>query len=226
MNKRIQALFLAFLLLLSLAFGCKGKEAEPAAPANVAADGETFAFPENETDFGLLRTPGSQEAAYAYKAFFLPAQDGTAQPYVGDTMPYYEDGTYYIYYLKEGGDSYNHSIYLATTKDFVTYTEKDDVVLEASRAGGQDGWIGTGSVVKVKDTYYFFYTGHAFSDSYEFKEKILVAKGSSLEERFQGSPGLLRRGHGHHHPDRYRRSEQQGPDFEVHPVRGSYHNYL
>ena len=180
MNKRIQALFLAFLLLLSLAFGCKGKEAEPAAPANVAADGETFAFPENETDFGLLRTPGSQEAAYAYKAFFLPAQDGTAQPYVGDTMPYYEDGTYYIYYLKEGGDSYNHSIYLATTKDFVTYTEKDDVVLEASRAGGQDGWIGTGSVVKVKDTYYFFYTGHAFSDSYEFKEKILVAKGSSL----------------------------------------------
>ena len=236
MNKRIQALFLAFLLLLSLAFGCKGKEAEPAAPANVAADGETFAFPENETDFGLLRTPGSQEAAYAYKAFFLPAQDNGAQPFVGDTMPYYEDGTYYIYYLKEGGDSYNHSIYLATTKDFVTYTEKDDVVLEASRsggqdgwigtgsvvkvkdvyyfkeggdsynhsiylattqdfvsyteydapiiesnrAGGQDGWIGTGSVVKVKDTYYFFYTGHAFSDSYEFKEKILVAKSTDL----------------------------------------------
>jgi hypothetical protein len=180
MNKRIQALFLAFLLLLSLAFGCKGKEAEPAAPANVAADGETFAFPENETDFGLLRTPGSQEAAYAYKTFFLPAQDNGAQPFVGDTMPYYEDGTYYIYYLKEGGDSYNHSIYLATTKDFVTYTEKDDVVLEASRSGGQDGWIGTGSVVKVKDVYYFFYTGHAFSDSYEFKEKILVAKSTDL----------------------------------------------
>ena len=90
MNKRIQALFLAFLLLLSLAFGCKGKEAEPAAPANVAADGETFAFPENETDFAALRTPGSQEAAYAYKAFFLPAQDNGAQPFVGDTMPYYE----------------------------------------------------------------------------------------------------------------------------------------
>ena len=180
MNKRIQALFLAFLLLLSLAFGCKGKEAEPAAPANVAADGESFVFPENETDFGMLRTPGSQEAKYTYKTFFLPAQDNGAQPFVGDTMPYYEDGTYYIYYLKEGGDSYNHSIYLATTKDFVTYTEKDDVVLEASRSGGQDGWIGTGSVVKVKDVYYFFYTGHAFSDSYEFKEKILVAKSTDL----------------------------------------------
>ena len=179
MKKRICALLLAGLLLMSLA-ACKGKDAEPAAPANTAADGETFIFPENETDYAALRTPGSQEAAYTYKAFFLPAPDGTAQPYVGDTMPYYEDGTYYIYYLKEGGDSYNHSIYLTTTKDFVTYTEKDDVVLEASRAGGQDGWIGTGSVVKVKDAYYFFYTGHAFSDSYEFKEKILVAKGDSL----------------------------------------------
>ncbi|MBQ3651016.1 MAG: hypothetical protein II959_01140, partial [Clostridia bacterium] len=156
MKKQSLALFLAILLLVSLGFGCQGKEAAPAAPANVAADGEAFVFPENETDFAALRTPGSQEAAYTYKTFFLPAQDGTAQPYVGDTMPYYEDGTYYIYYLKEGGDSYNHSIYLATTTDFVTYTEKDDVVLEASRAGGQDGWIGTGSVVKVKDTYYFF----------------------------------------------------------------------
>jgi len=180
MKKRSLALILTILLLLSLPFGCKGKEATPAAPANVAADGEAFVFPENETDFAALRTPGSQEAAFTYKTFFLPAQDGAAQPYVGDTMPYYEDGTYYIYYLKEGGDSYNHSIYLATTADFVTFAEKDDVVLEASRSGGQDGWIGTGSVVKVKDAYYFFYTGHAFSDSYEFKEKILVAKGSSL----------------------------------------------
>ena len=70
-------------------------------------------------------------------------------------MPYYEDGVYYIYYLKEGGDSYNHSIYLTTTKDFVTYTEQDEVVLEASDTG-QDAWIGTGSVVKAGGKYYFF----------------------------------------------------------------------
>ena len=181
--KKAVSLMLVLCLALALLAGCKGKinqEAPAPKNENVAADGEAFVFPENETDYAALRTPGSQEAAYTYNAFFLPAVDGTAQPYVGDTMPYYEDGTYYIYYLKEGGDSYNHSIYLATTKDFVTYTEKDDVVLEASRSGGQDGWIGTGSVVKVKDAYYFFYTGHAFADSYEFKEKILVAKGKDL----------------------------------------------
>jgi sucrose-6-phosphate hydrolase SacC (GH32 family) len=151
-------------------------------PAAEAPAGEEGIFAEgvNDKDFSALRTPGSQEAAYEYKSFFLPAVDGISQPYVGDTMPYYEDGVYYIYYLKEGGDSYNHSVYLATTPDFVTYTEYDAPVIEASRGGGQDGWIGTGSVVKVKDEYLFFYTGHASSETYEYMEKIMLARGKSL----------------------------------------------
>ncbi len=178
MKKTTLSMCVSLLLCGLLLFACTPQEA--AKPANTAEDGEAFVYPEGETDFATLRTPGSQEAAYTYQSFFLPAQDNGTQPYVGDTMPYYEDGTYYIYYLKEGGDSYNHSVYLTTTKDFVTYTEQDAVVLEASRSGGQDGWIGTGSVVKVKDVYYFFYTGHAGSDSYEYKEKIMVAKSDNL----------------------------------------------
>ena len=178
MKKTTLSMCVSLLLCSLLLFACTPQAA--AKPANTAEDGEAFVYPEGETDFSTLRTPGSQEAAYTYQSFFLPAQDNGTQPYVGDTMPYYEDGTYYIYYLKEGGDSYNHSVYLTTTKDFVTYTEQDTVVLEASRSGGQDGWIGTGSVVKVKDVYYFFYTGHAGSDSYEYKEKIMVAKSDNL----------------------------------------------
>lgn len=144
--------------------------------------------PDNDKDFSKLRTPGSQEASYEYPTFFLPEADGINQPYVGDTMPYYEDGVFYIYYLKEGGDSYNHSIYLATTTDFVNYTEQDEPVLEASRSGGQDGWIGTGSVVKIDETYYFFYTGHTSSATAEYKEKILVAKSDNLRsfEKVEG----------------------------------------
>ena len=149
-------------------------EAQPETPAD---QGEPFADVTDDKDFSALRTPGSQEAAYAYRSFFLPAIDGIKQPYVGDTMPYYEDGTYYIYYLKEGGDSYNHSIYLTTTKDFVTYTEYDDPIVESARSGGQDGWAGTGSVVKVKDEYLFFYTGHASAETYEYMEKIMLARG-------------------------------------------------
>lgn len=175
MKKRLFCVLFAILFAVSMLLACTPK----ASAVPTAEDGEAFVFPENETDYAALRTPGSQEAAYTYRAFFLPAEDNGQQPFVGDTMPYYEDGVYYIYYLKQGGDSYNHSIYLTTTTDFVTYTEKDDVVLEASRSGGQDGWVGTGSVVKVKDTYYFFYTGHAGADTYAYKEKIMVAKGST-----------------------------------------------
>lgn len=141
--------------------------------------GDSFAESTDDKDFSSLRTPGSQENAYEYLNFFLPEMDGTRQPYVGDPMPYYEDGVYYIYYLKDGGDSFNHSIYLATTTDFVTYTEYADPVLESSRSGGQDSWIGTGSVVKVEDQYYLFYTGHNSSGSLPFKEKIMVAVGDT-----------------------------------------------
>lgn len=134
---------------------------------------------DKDKDFSVLQTPESQENAYEYKMFFLPEMDGMAQPYVGDTMPYYENGVYYIYYLKEGGDSYRHSIYLTTTKDFVNYSEQDECVLPAT-GSGQDSWIGTGSVVKVEGKHYFFYTGHTDDSSAEYKEKVMVAEGDSL----------------------------------------------
>ncbi|MBR6029394.1 MAG: hypothetical protein IKP40_09915 [Clostridia bacterium] len=187
MTKRLLAILILLGLIALLLTGCQN--AEPAATAVPATDApaptaaapqeEPFAEVTDDKDFSSLRTPGSQEAAYEYMNCFRPAVDGINQPYVGDTMPYYEDGVYYVYYLKEGGDSYNHSIYLATTKDFVTWTEVDAPIIESNRSGGQDGWAGTGSVVRVKDVYYFFYTGHASSDIYEYQEKIMLAKGTS-----------------------------------------------
>ena len=124
---------------------------------------------------GTIHAAGASEV----QNFFLPEADGISQPYVGDCMPYYEDGVYYIYYLKEGGDSYHHAIYLATTTDFLTYTEYDDPILEAEDPPAQDDWVGTGSVVKAKDTYYLFYTGHTESDEFEYAETILLATGST-----------------------------------------------
>ena len=144
------------------------------------ADAAPIVESAEDKDFSTLKTPGSQEMAYTYTTYFLPAVDGINQPYVGDPMPYYEDGVYYIYYLKDGGDSFNHSIYLTTTTDFVTYTEQDAPVLESSRSGGQDSWIGTGSVVKVEDRYYLFYTGHNGASNMEYKEKIMVAVSDNL----------------------------------------------
>lgn len=141
---------------------------------------DAFASNIQDKDFSAMKTPGSQETAYEYRLNFLPGVDGINQPYVGDPMPYYEDGVFYLYYLKEGGDSYNHSIYLATTTDFITFTEVEEPIIEASRSGGQDSWTGTGNIVKVADKYYFFYTGHAPSESYEYMEKIMLAVGDDL----------------------------------------------
>ena len=174
MYKKLIAVILTLILALSLFSACSKSKSSTAEETTVDF------FLDDDKDFSTLRTPGSQEEAYDYDIFFQPEQDGASQPYVGDTMPYYEDGTYYIYYLKEAGDSYNHSIYLATTKDFISYTEYDDPILESNRDGGQDSWIGTGSVVKPGNEYLFFYTGHTSSDAFEFKEKIMVAKGSDL----------------------------------------------
>lgn len=142
--------------------------------------GGEISYPDSDKDFSKTRTPGSQEAAYEYKSFFLPSPDKNSQPYVGDTMPYYENGVYYIYYLKDGGDSYNHSVYLATTTDFINYAEHDEPVLEASRDSSQDSWIGTGSMAKIADKYYFFYTGHSGSADAEYKEKIMLAESDDL----------------------------------------------
>ena len=182
MKMRISSLLVILCVLCLLLTGCGSKDAQPAATEAPKEQSESFAEEVEDKDFSALRTPGSQESAYEYQTFFRPSVDGISQPYVGDTMPYYEDGTYYIYYLKEGGDSYNHSIYLATTPDFAAYTEYDNPVVESARSGGQDGWAGTGSVVKVKNEYLFFYTGHASADTYEYMEKIMLARGSSPTE--------------------------------------------
>ena len=171
--KKLAVMILSFLICL-VSCGC-GNTQSGTGPAAEEVTGNP-----SDKDFTKLNTPGKQESAYEYRTFFLPSEDNGVQPYVGDTMPYYEDGTYYIYYLKDGGDSYNHSVYLVTTTDFVNYTEYDEPILEASRSGGQDGWIGTGSIVKTGDKYYFFYTGHSSDPTAEYKETIMCAQGSSL----------------------------------------------
>ncbi len=124
----------------------------------------------SDKDFSTLRSASAQENAYDYKFNFLPEKDSEGQGYVGDTMPYYEDGTYYIYYLKDRGDSYNHSVYLTTTRDFITYSERQECVLESDHDTAQDTMIGTGSVVKVGEKYH------------DPHEAIMVAEGTSPTE--------------------------------------------
>ena len=167
--KKLSALAVLLCGVMLFAAGCGEETAK-----NYEEDVKT-----TDKDFSSMNTASKQEKAYAYKFSFLPEEDNGEQGYVGDTMPYYENGTYYVYYLKDKGDSYEHSIYLATTTDFVHWDEKQENVLESDRNGGQDAMLGTGSVVKVGEKYYFFYTGHNGGELQEYKEKIMVAEGTS-----------------------------------------------
>lgn len=83
---------------------------------------------------------------------------------LADVIPYYEDGTFYLYYLRNYCDGAPRvegiSWELLTTSDFVTFQEHGEAVV-CGTPEEQDMFIFTGSVLKGADgAYYAFYTGH------------------------------------------------------------------
>ncbi|RII35441.1 DUF4975 domain-containing protein [Clostridium chromiireducens] len=85
--------------------------------------------------------------------------------WVGDCIPYYENGIYYIYYLHDERVKPNEygeetTWHLVTTTDFVNFESKGEAILR----GGPDefNWnIYTGSICKDKEgLYHAFYTGY------------------------------------------------------------------
>ncbi|MBQ8618820.1 MAG: family 43 glycosylhydrolase [Clostridia bacterium] len=90
--------------------------------------------------------------------FFKPSDAVCA-----DFIPYYENGTYYLFYLKDYRDWANHGEgtpwFLVTTKDFVHFEEHGEVLPRGTQAE-QDLYVFTGSVFKAEGVYHIFYTGH------------------------------------------------------------------
>ena len=103
--------------------------------------------------------------------------------FVGDTMPYYEDGKLNIFYLADqrNGKQGYHPWGLIQTKDFLTYEDSGVVINYGETVESQDIALGTGSVIKDKDgLYHAFYTGH--NDTYEPKEAVMHATSKDLKE--------------------------------------------
>ena len=99
----------------------------------------------------------------------------------GDVIPYYEDGTFYLFYLKDHRDPEGYGIgipwCLLTTKDLVHY-EDHGVVIPHGTLDEQDLAVFTGSCAKFNGEYYIFYTGHnhLFRADGKAQERILIAK--------------------------------------------------
>ncbi|MBQ4265169.1 MAG: family 43 glycosylhydrolase [Clostridia bacterium] len=103
-----------------------------------------------------------------------------------DVIPYYEDGVFYLFYLRdlrEGGYAHGDPVSwcLLTTRDFVTY-EEHGVVIPHGTKDDQDFKVFTGSCSKWNGEYYIFYTG---DNPYKLgtddpAEKIMLAKSDDL----------------------------------------------
>ncbi|WP_242939594.1 glycoside hydrolase family protein [Pseudobutyrivibrio xylanivorans] len=106
----------------------------------------------------------------------------SVEGFVGDTMPFYDDGTYNIFYLADqrNGKQGYHPWAMMQTKDFVNYDDKGVVINYGETIKDQDIALGTGSVIKDKNgKYHAFYTGH--NDAYEPKEAVMHAISDDLE---------------------------------------------
>lgn len=109
-----------------------------------------------------------------YKTLFQPKN-----AWVGDPIPFYDNGKFYIYYLHDSrpaGKTF-HPWYLATTSDFYSFEDKGEAIA-CGEDNSQEDALGTGSVIKHNGMYYAFYTAH--NRNLNPNEKIYLATSKDL----------------------------------------------
>lgn len=108
--------------------------------------------PPAETKFNIYPKPTTNTAT------------GSTTGWVGDVMPYYFNGQFEIFYLHDAPDQVKqssagqHAIHRFTSKNLLDFNDLGEAI-PYGNVNTQDHLIGTGSVVKAGDTYYYYYTG-------------------------------------------------------------------
>ena len=125
----------------------------------------------------IMPQPPSQWINFAGNTYY-------SSGYVGDVMPYYDGSKFHIYYLHDGdGNGGYHPIHAFESSDLIHYSYDGKMIAYGADAA-QDRALGTGSVVKVGSTYYFYYTGH--NDIYQAQglqaeEGVMYATSTDLK---------------------------------------------
>jgi len=107
--------------------------------------------------------------------------------WVGDVMPYFDEGKFHLFFLhdatvKPEGKGF-HAIHKFETGNLVDYSYKGEMI-PFGEIDEPDFAIGTGSVIKHEEQYYFYFTGHNGSPSFTSnhpRESILCASSSDLD---------------------------------------------
>ena len=101
--------------------------------------------------------------------------------YVGDPMPFYDNGEFYIFYLldQRTGSLGYHPWALYKTDNFYEYEDIGAVIPYGDSGTDQDIALGTGSVIKDQNgLYHAFYTGH--NDNFSPMEAVMHATSPDL----------------------------------------------
>ena len=170
--KKILVLTLIGAICLGNLTGCTGQGAQEAAESEAEAGKE----PETEPDDVRTEKKYLGEGIEDVKPF--PVSD---TGFVGDPMPYYENGVFHVFYLEDVRDGKlgYHPWALYETDNFYDYEYKGQVLPYGSTAEDQDIALGTGCVIKDKNgMYHAFYTGH--NDHRSPKEAVMHATSGDM----------------------------------------------
>jgi beta-fructofuranosidase len=93
----------------------------------------------------------------------FPKSQQSNLSFVGDTMPYYENGKFNVFYLDDIRDNIENGFHpwsLLQTDNLYNYTNQGIVINHSNNSLDQDLALGTGSVMKDKNgLYHAFFTG-------------------------------------------------------------------
>ncbi len=91
---------------------------------------------------------------------FFPRVNGS---FVGDPMPAYDNNEFNIFYLNDirgGSDLGVHAIHLLSSVNLYNYQNHSEVLPYVNDLDSPELLLGTGSVIKVGDTWHAWYTAH------------------------------------------------------------------
>ena len=132
------------------------------------------------TKTNIYPTPPSQWMGNSTSPYFSAG-------YVGDVMPYFENGKFNLFFLHDAktkpvGEGF-HDIHSFDTTDFINYTYNGRMIPYGTTSEPDFG-VGTGSMIKVGNTYYYYYTGHNSIGTFlqnNPRESVLLATSTDMK---------------------------------------------